>query len=149
MMWDFWSLNPESLHQVLLLMSDRGTPYSYRHMNGYGSHTFSLLNAREKRAWVKFHFKTLQGIKNFTHAEALAMRGTDPDWAQRDLVEALDRGDYPRWALKIQIMTDAQAQRFRWIRSISRRSGHTASFRSSMWGSWNSTSSRPITSPTW
>src|SRR5262249_56999195 len=64
--------------------------------------------------WVKFHFKTLQGIKNFTHADALAMRGTDPDWAQRDLVQALDRGDYPRWALKIQIMTDEQAQRFRW-----------------------------------
>ena len=64
MMWDFWSLNPESLHQVLILMSDRGTPYSYRHMNGYGSHTFSLLNARQERVWVKFHFKTLQGIKN-------------------------------------------------------------------------------------
>jgi catalase len=114
MMWDFWSLNPESLHQVLILMSDRGTPYSYRHMHGFGSHTFSLLNARQERVWVKFHFKTLQGIKNFTQAEALAMRGTDPDWAQRDLVEALDRGDSPRWALQIQLMTDAQAQRFRW-----------------------------------
>src|SRR5712664_4584089 len=106
MMWDFWALNPESLHQVLILMSDRGTPYSYRHMHGFGSHTFSLLNARQERVWVKFHFKTLQGIKNFTQAEALAMRGTDPDWAQRDLVEAIDRGDYPGWALQIQIMTD-------------------------------------------
>src|SRR5882762_9380910 len=114
MMWDFWSLNPESLHQVLILMSDRGTPYSYRHMHGFGSHTFALLNARQERVWVKFHFKTLQGIKNFTHAEALAMRGTDPDWAQRDLVEAIDRGDYPRWALKIQIMTDEQARSFHW-----------------------------------
>jgi len=114
MMWDFWSLNPESLHQVLILMSDRGTPYSYRHMHGYGSHTFSLLNARQERVWVKFHFKTLQGIKTFTQADALAMRGTDPDWAQRDLVEAIDRGDSPRWALQIQMMTDAQAQRFHW-----------------------------------
>ena len=112
MMWDFWSLNPESLHQVLILMSDRGTPYSYRHMHGFGSHTFSLLNAQQERVWVKFHFKTLQGIQNFTHAEALAIRGTDPDWAQRDLVEALDRGDYPRWALQIQIMSDEQAQQF-------------------------------------
>jgi catalase len=114
MMWDFWSLNPESLHQVLILMSDRGTPYSYRHMDGFGSHTFSLLNARSERVWVKFHFKTLQGIKNFTHAEALDIRAQDPDWAQRDLVETIDRGDYPQWALKIQVMTDAQAQSFRW-----------------------------------
>src|SRR5918911_1260742 len=74
----------------------------------------TFLNARNERVWVKFHFKTLQGITNFTQAEALAMRGTDPDWAQRDLVEAIDRGDYPRWALKIQIMTDAQANTFRW-----------------------------------
>lgn len=114
MMWDFWSLNPESLHQVLILMSDRGTPYSYRYMNGYGSHTFSLLNARNERVWVKFHFKTRQGIKNLTHAEALAIRGQDPDWAQRDMVEAIDRGDYPQWALKIQVMTEAQAKTFRW-----------------------------------
>jgi len=71
-------------------------------------------SADNERVWVKFHFKTLQGIKNFTHAEALAMRGQDPDWAQRDLVEAIDRGEYPQWALKIQVMTDAQAQSFRW-----------------------------------
>jgi catalase len=114
MMWDFWSLNPESLHQVLILMSDRGTPYSYRHMHGFGSHTFSLLNANNERVWVKFHFKTRQGIKNFAHEEALAIRGQDPDWAQRDLVEAIDRGDYPQWALKIQVMTEAQANTFRW-----------------------------------
>jgi catalase len=114
MMWDFWSLNPESLHQVMILMSDRGTPYTYRHMNGYSSHTFSLINAHHERVWVKFHFKTLQGIKNFTNEEAMALRGEDPDWAQRDLVEAIDRGDYPKWALKIQVMTEAQARTFRW-----------------------------------
>lgn len=114
MMWDFWSLNPESLHQDIILMSDRGTPHGYRHMNGYGSHTFSLVNANNERVWVKFHFKTIQGIRNFTQAEAVDLRGQDPDWAQRDLVEAIDRGDYPQWALKIQVMTDAQAQSFRW-----------------------------------
>ena len=73
MMWDYWSLNPESLHQVLILMSDRGTPANHRHMNGYGSHAYSMLNAENKRVWVKFHFKTAQGIKNLTDAEAAAM----------------------------------------------------------------------------
>jgi catalase len=114
MMWDFWSLNPESLHQVLILMSDRGTPYSYRHMNGYGSHTFSLINKNNERIWAKFHFKTAQGIKNFTNEEAADVRGKDPDWAQRDIVEAIERGDYPKWNLKIQLMTPEQAQQFRW-----------------------------------
>ncbi|MGV3557131.1 catalase [Larkinella arboricola] len=113
MMWDFWSLNPESLHQVLLLMSDRGTPFSYRHLNGYGSHTFSLINADNERVYVKFHFKTQQGIKNFTDQEAGEMRGKDPDHAQRDLVEAIDRGDFPRWTMKIQVMTEQQAREFR------------------------------------
>lgn len=110
MMWDYWSLNPESLHQVLILMSDRGTPVGYRHMNGYGSHTFSMINAKNETVWVKFHFKTLQGIKNFTDAEASAMKSTDPDFAQRDLVAAIDNKDYPRWVLKIQVMTDEQAK---------------------------------------
>lgn len=114
MVWDYWSLNPESLHQVMILMSDRGTPYSYRHMNGYGSHTFSFINKRNERSWVKFHFKTQQGIKTFTDAEAGAMKGKDPDWAQRDLVEAIDRKEFPKWNLKIQIMTEAQAKQFRW-----------------------------------
>ncbi|MCC6463462.1 MAG: catalase [Saprospiraceae bacterium] len=114
MMWDYWSLNPESLHQVLILMSDRGTPYSYRHLNGYGSHTFSLINAANERVWVKFHFKTQQGIKNFTDNEASRMKGMDADWAQRDLVEAIDRQEFPKWALKIQVMTDEQAKTFRW-----------------------------------
>ncbi|GAA4456758.1 catalase [Nibrella saemangeumensis] len=114
MMWDYWSLNPESLHQVLILMSDRGTPYSYRHLNGYGSHTFSFINAQNERFWVKFHFKTLQGIKNFTDAEAVEMKGKDPDHAQRDLVESIERGDFPRWAVKVQIMPEAEAKTYRW-----------------------------------
>ncbi|MFP4527776.1 MAG: catalase [Candidatus Kapaibacterium sp.] len=114
MMWDFWSLNPESLHQVMILFSDRGTPYSYRNMNGYGSHTFSLINKDNERVWVKFHVKTKQGIKNFTGPEAEKMRGQDPDWAQRDLVNAIDSGDYPKWSLKIQVMTQQQAEEFCW-----------------------------------
>ncbi len=114
MVWDYWSLNPESLHQVLILMSDRGTPYSYRHMNGYGSHTFSFFNKKNERCWVKFHLKTKQGIKNFTGPEAEEMKARDLDWAQRDLMEAIDRKDYPRWNMQIQIMTDEQAKTFRW-----------------------------------
>ncbi len=110
MMWDFWSLNPESLHQVMFLFSNRGTPDGYRHMNGYGSHTFSFINAKNERFWVKFHFKTQQGIKNFTGAEADQMRATDMEHSQRDLVEAIDRGDYPKWAMKIQVMTEEQAK---------------------------------------
>lgn len=110
MMWDFWSLNPESLHQVMILMSNRGTPLSYRHMDGFGSHTFSLINKEQQRVWVKFHFKTEQGVKNFTNKEAGDMRGTDPDQAQRDLVEAIEKGDFPRWKLRIQVMTEEQAR---------------------------------------
>ncbi len=112
MMWDYWSLNPESLHQVMILMSDRGTPYGYRHMNGYGSHTFSLINANNEKVWVKFHFKTMQGIKNFTNDEATELKGKDPDFAQRDLVDAIDRKEFPKWAVKIQVMTQAQASEF-------------------------------------
>jgi catalase len=114
MMWDFWSLNPESLHQVLILMSDRGTPYSYRHLNGYGSHTFSMINEEGARTWVKFHFKTLQGIRNFNNEDAADMKSKDLDHAQRDLVDAIDRKDFPRWALKIQVMNDEQAENFPW-----------------------------------
>lgn len=114
MMWDFWSLNPESLHQVLILMSDRGTPYSYRNMNGYGSHTFSMINANNERVWVKFHFKTRQGIKNFTDKDAADTKAQDADWAQRDLVDAIDKGDFPQWSLKMQVMTDEQAKSFQW-----------------------------------
>ncbi len=114
MMWDFWSLNPESLHQVLFLMSDRGTPYSYRHMHGFGSHTFSFINENNEKVWVKFHFKTKQGIKNFTNDEAVKMKGQDPDHAQRDLVAAIDAGDFPKWDVKIQIMTTEQAKTYKW-----------------------------------
>ncbi len=114
MMWDYWSLNPESLHQVLILMSDRGTPYSYRNMNGYSSHTFSMINSKNEMIWVKFHFKTQQGIKNFDNALAEEMRGKDADWAQRDLVHAIENGDYPKWNLKIQVMTKEQAKTFKW-----------------------------------
>lgn len=114
MMWDFWSLNPESLHQVTILMTDRGTPFSYRHMDGFSSHAYSMIDEDNKRVWVKFHFKTQQGIKNFTGAEADAMRTTDMDHSQRDLVEAIDRGEFPKWELKIQVMTEEEARTFRW-----------------------------------
>lgn len=114
MMWDYWSLNPESLHQVMILMSDRGTPDGYRRMNGYGSHTYSMINKKNEKIWVKFHFKTLQGIKNLTGKEADEMRGKDPDYAQRDLVNAIEKKDFPKWALKIQVMSDEQAKNFKW-----------------------------------
>jgi catalase len=114
MMWDFWSLNPESLHQVLFLMSDRGTPYGYRYMNGYGSHTFSFINAANERHWVKFHFKTAQGIKNFTNDEAGHMKSVDMDFSQRDLLEAIDKSEFPKWNVKIQVMTEAEAKTYKW-----------------------------------
>ncbi|MFO7998335.1 MAG: catalase [Bacteroidales bacterium] len=114
MFWDFFSLNPESMHQVMILFSDRGTPYSYRHMNGYGSHTFSMINAKNERVWVKFHVKTQQGIKNFTGPEADEMKGKDPDWAQGDLVKAIEAGDFPKWTFNIQVMTEDQAKKFKW-----------------------------------
>ncbi len=112
MMWDFWSLNPESLHQVMFLMSDRGTPFGYRHMHGFGSHTFSLINANNERFWVKFHFKTVQGIKNFTLEESVKMKGEDPDHSQRDLIDAIDRKDFPKWNLKIQVMPEEEAKTY-------------------------------------
>ena len=112
MMWDFWSLNPESLHQVLILMSDRGTPVGYRHMHGFGSHTFSLINADNERFYVKFHFITAQGIKNFTDAEAAEMKSKDLDFAQRDLFENIQQGNYPKWHLKIQVMPEAEAKTY-------------------------------------
>jgi catalase len=114
MMWDYWSLNPESLHQVMVLFSDRGTPDGYRYMNGYGSHTFSMINKKNQRVWVKFHFKTQQGIKTLTGPQADELRGKDPDYAQRDLVKAIDKKEYPRWTLKIQVMTEEQARKFKW-----------------------------------
>ena len=109
MMWDYWSLSPESLHQVTILFSDRGTPRSYRHMNGYGSHTFSLINAEGTRVWVKFHLKTEQGIACLSDAEATELAGRDPDFATRDLFEAIDSGDFPRWRVHVQIMPEKDA----------------------------------------
>lgn len=108
-MWDFWSLSPESLHQVTILFSDRGLPMSYRHMHGFSSHTYSFLNAQNERFWVKFHFKTLQGIQTLTNAEAAQVVSEDRESAQRDLFNAIDRGDYPRWRLMVQIMPEAEA----------------------------------------
>ncbi|MFC5460979.1 catalase [Massilia niabensis] len=108
MMWDFWSNAPESLHQVTILFSDRGTPDGYRHMDGFGSHTYSLIDENGGRVWVKWHFKTRQGIRNLLAAEAVRLAGTDPDYAQRDLFNAIDRGDFPRWSVEIQVMTDSQ-----------------------------------------
>ena len=113
MMWDFWSQTPESLHQVTYLMGDRGIPASYRHMNGYGSHTFSLINDKNQRFWVKFHFHTLQGIKNLTNEEAAAMRARDMDSHQRDLFEAIERRDFPKWRVSIQVMPESDAKKYR------------------------------------
>src|SRR5258708_2137682 len=93
--WDFWSLSPESAHQVTILMSDRGTPRTWRHMNGYGSHTYMWLNAKGESFWVKYHFKTEQGIANFTDAEAKAMTAEDPDYHRRDLRDPIQKKQYP------------------------------------------------------
>lgn len=114
MQWDYWSLNPESVHQVMMLLSDRGTPFGYRHMNGYGSHTFSLINADGERFCAKFHVKTAQGIKNFTAEEAAEMKLKDRDFAQRDLRDAIDKGEFPRWNLKIQVMPEADVKTYRY-----------------------------------
>ncbi|VXB10898.1 catalase [Massilia sp. 9I] len=108
MMFDFWSKAPESLHQVTILFSDRGTPDGYRHMDGFGSHTYSLINELGERVYVKWHFKTRQGIKNLSAAEATRIAGTDPDHAQRDLFEAIARQDFPQWDVKVQVATEQQ-----------------------------------------
>ena len=107
--WDFWTNLPEALHQVTITMSDRGIPLSYRHMNGYGSHTFSLINAAGERHWVKFHFKTQQGIKCLTDAEAEALIGKDRESHQRDLYESIEKGEFPSWNMQIQIMAEKDA----------------------------------------
>ena len=112
--WDFWSLSPESLHQVTILMSDRGLPRSLRHVNGYGSHTYSLINAAHERFWVKFHFKTLQGIEYMTNAEAEAVVAKDRESSQRDLYTAIGKGEFPKWRFFVQIMPEADAAHYRW-----------------------------------
>ena len=109
--WDFWTSLPEALHQVTIVMSDRGIPASYRHMHGFGSHTFSFINAANERYWVKFHFRTQQGIKNLTDAEATEIIGRDRESHQRDLLEAIDRGDFPKWTMYIQVMPEAEASK--------------------------------------
>lgn len=108
--WDFWTALPEALHQVTITMSDRGIPYSFRHMHGFGSHTFSMINAENQRTWVKFHFVCQQGIKTLTDAQAEAIIAKDRESNQRDLFDAIERGDFPKWKMFIQVMTDAQAQ---------------------------------------
>jgi catalase len=108
-MWDFWSLSPESLHQVTILMSDRGLPKSYRQMHGFGSHTYSFINDANERFWTKFHFKSMQGIANLTNREAARLVGDDRESHQRDLFEAIERGDFPRWRFCVQIMPEADA----------------------------------------
>ena len=110
-MWDFWSLSPESLHQVTILFSDRGVPKSYRHMHGFGSHTYSFINAAGERFWVKFHFKSKQGIANLANEEAASLVGGDRETHQRDLFEVIERGDYPKWRLCVQVMPEADADR--------------------------------------
>jgi catalase len=111
--WDFWSLSPESYQQVEFLMSDRGTPRTWRNMNGYGSHTFMWINAAGERSWVKYHFKTVQGIESFTDAEAKAMVAEDPDYHLRDLFQSIARGDAPEWRLEMQIMPFDEAKDYR------------------------------------
>ncbi|TBV81035.1 MAG: catalase [Desulfobulbaceae bacterium] len=107
--WDFWTLLPEALHQVTIVMSDRGIPATYRHMHGFGSHTFSLINAANERYWVKFHFKSQQGIKNLTDAEAEATVGKCRESHQRDLYDSIARKDFPRWTFYVQIMPEKEA----------------------------------------
>ncbi|MDB9823384.1 catalase [Deltaproteobacteria bacterium] len=110
--WDFWSLLPEALHQVTITMSERGIPLSFRHMNGYGSHTYSLLNANNERYWVKFHFKTQQGIRCLSDQEAEAIIGKDRESNQRDLYESIEKGDFPRWKMQIQVVPEKDAAKF-------------------------------------
>ena len=109
--WDFWTLLPEALHQVTIVMSDRGIPASYRHMHGFGSHTFSFINAQHERHWVKFTWRTQQGIKNMTDAEAAAAVANDRETHQRDLYEAIERGDFPKWTLYVQVMPEKDAEK--------------------------------------
>lgn len=110
--WDYWTLLPEALHQITITMSERGIPLSYRHMNGYGSHTYSLLNKNNERFWVKFHFKTQQGIKNLSDQESETLIGKDRESHQRDLLESIDNGNFPKWDLKIQVVPEKDAAKF-------------------------------------
>ena len=112
MQWDFLSLSPESLHQVTILFSDRGIPATYRHMNGFSSHTFSLWNAKKERFWVKWHLKTMQGIQCLTDAEAASIAGNDLDHHRRDLFTSIAKGDFPKWRVEVQIMPEKEAETY-------------------------------------
>ncbi|WP_342660149.1 Catalase [Rhodococcus ruber] len=112
--WDFWTNLPEALHQITIVMSDRGIPDGYRHMHGFGSHTFSFVDAAGTRSWVKFHFRTQQGIRNLTDEEAAAVIAGDRESAQRDLYEAIEAGNHPKWTLYVQIMPEADAATYRY-----------------------------------
>jgi len=112
--WDFWSQVPEALHQVTILFSDRGIPKGIPYMNGYGSHTYSLINAKDERFWVKFHFKTQQGIQCMSPEEADRLAASNPDYHTCQLFEAIERGDYPKWTFSVQIMPEADAENYRW-----------------------------------
>ena len=109
--WDFWSLSPESLHQVTILFSDRGLPIGVRHINGYGSHTYSFINAKNERFWVKFHFKTMQGHKHWTNTEAAVVVGKTRESTQEDLYNAIERGDFPKWRCQVQVMPEKEAEK--------------------------------------
>ncbi len=113
MFWDFLSLTPESLHQVTVLFSDRGTPADYRHMNGYTSHTYMWYNEKGEHFWIKLHFKTEQGVKNMTQGEATMMAGKDPDHATRDLHQSIERAEFPAWTVYVQVMTPEQAKTYK------------------------------------
>jgi catalase len=113
MFWDFLSLTPESIHQVTVLFSDRGTPKSYRHMNGYSGHTFMWYNDKGEHFWVKIHFKTEQGSQNLTRQEAVRLAGEDPDHATRDLYDSIQVDDYPAWKVYVQVMTPEQVEKYR------------------------------------
>lgn len=108
--WDFWTMLPECFHQITVVMSDRGIPDGFRHMNLFGEHTFSFYNKNNERVWCKFHFKTQQGIKNLTNEEAAAKNAVDRESAGRDLFDAIQKGDYPKWTMYVQIMTEEQAK---------------------------------------
>jgi len=111
--WDFWTLLPEALHQVTIVMSDRGIPATYRHMHGFGSHTFSFINSSNQRFWVKFHLKSLQGIRNLSDSEAESIVGKDRESHQRDLFEAIEKKDFPKWEMAVQIMPEKDASSYR------------------------------------
>lgn len=113
MVWDFFSLIPESMHQVLILFSDRGIPKGFRHMHGFGTNTFMWFNEKNQYCWVKYHFKTEQGIENLTEEEAGKLSGTDPDSSTRDLYDSIKAGNYPSWKVYVQIMTPEEAKKYR------------------------------------